>query len=85
MTTVPATDPVPDATAEHLRADMVDDVLRAGHARTRPVAQATREIPRHQFVPDTALPDAYAPRAAVVTKRGPYGASLSSAAGHGRG
>lgn len=44
-----------------------------------PVEAAFAAIPRHLFLPGVPLATAYAPENAVVTKRSPTGASISSA------
>ena len=66
------------ASPEALRGQMVDRITAAGWARSRPVAEAMRHVPRHLFVPDAPLPDAYADQA-VITKRDATGAALSCA------
>ncbi len=63
---------------EVLRAQMVDRITAAGWARSRAVAEAMRAVPRHLFVPDAPLPDAYADQA-IITKRDATGAALSCA------
>jgi protein-L-isoaspartate(D-aspartate) O-methyltransferase len=63
---------------ESLRAAMVDQILKAGHARSPAVEKAMRTMPRHQFVPAASLEDAYAD-IAVITKQAPDGAALSCA------
>ncbi len=67
-----------DTSPEALRTRMVDHIQAAGHAKSQPVEDALRTIPRHQFVPDASLEDAYAD-IAVITKRAPDGAALSCA------
>jgi protein-L-isoaspartate(D-aspartate) O-methyltransferase len=67
-----------DTTPEALRASMVDTIKQAGHARTAAVEQALREVPRHRFVPEATVEDAYA-NIAVITKRAADGAALSCA------
>jgi protein-L-isoaspartate(D-aspartate) O-methyltransferase len=63
---------------ETLRARMVDRITAAGWAHTPRVAQAMRSVPRHLFVPDAPLIEAYDDRA-VIIKRGPDGKALSCA------
>jgi protein-L-isoaspartate(D-aspartate) O-methyltransferase len=63
---------------ESLRAAMVDQILKAGHARSPAVEKAMRTMPRHQFVPAASLEDAYAD-IAVITKQAPDGTALSCA------
>jgi protein-L-isoaspartate(D-aspartate) O-methyltransferase len=65
-------------TPESLRAAMVDQILRAGHAQSFAVEKAMRTMPRHRFVPSASLVEAYAD-IAVITKRAPDGAALSCA------
>jgi protein-L-isoaspartate(D-aspartate) O-methyltransferase len=65
-------------TPEALHARMIDRILRAGHARNPNVARALRAVPRHLFVPDAPVADAYAD-IAVITKRAANGAPLSCA------
>src|SRR5881275_954707 len=63
---------------ETLRAQMVDRITAAGWAHTPRVAAAMRTVPRHLFVPDAPLSEAYDDRA-VIIKRGPDGRALSCA------
>lgn len=72
MNTTTATSP------EDLRARMVDNIVGAGHARSGQVEEAMRHVPRHHFVPDASVEDAYAD-IAVITKRAADGAALSCA------
>lgn len=74
MNTTVTTDALPEA----LRADMVDRIIKAGHARSVPVEAALRAVPRHRYVPSSALEDAYAD-SAVITKRAGDGRALSCA------
>jgi protein-L-isoaspartate(D-aspartate) O-methyltransferase len=67
-----------DSAPETLRATMVDTIKRAGYARTSAVEGAMRTVPRHEFVPEATLTDAYAD-IAVITKRAADGAALSCA------
>ncbi|OKH90420.1 methyltransferase, FxLD system [Streptomyces uncialis] len=66
------------AEAERLRNALVDQILANGHARTPAVEQALRAVPRHVFVPDATLEDAYA-NAPVHIKYDTEGASISCA------
>ncbi|MFK0111631.1 methyltransferase, FxLD system [Streptomyces sp. NPDC091217] len=50
----------PDAEATRLRNALVDRIRASGHARTAAVEAALRTVPRHLFVPDASLDDAYA-------------------------
>ena len=63
---------------ETLRAAMVDSIKAAGHATSAAVEQAMRTVPRHDFVPEAAIEDAYAD-IAVITKRASDGSALSCA------
>ncbi len=61
-----------------LRAAMVDNIKAAGHATSPAVEQAMRTIPRHAFVPEASIEDAYAD-IAVITKSASDGSALSCA------
>jgi protein-L-isoaspartate(D-aspartate) O-methyltransferase len=61
-----------------LRDQMVDRITTAGWAHTPRVAEAMRAVPRHLFVPDATLAEAYDDRA-VIIKRAPDGKALSCA------
>jgi len=63
---------------EALRASMVNHVVEAGHARSGPVEEAMRTVPRHRYVPAATVENAYAD-IAVITKRDSDGAALSCA------
>ncbi|GAA5154814.1 hypothetical protein GCM10023321_27270 [Pseudonocardia eucalypti] len=63
---------------ERLRAEMVDRVKASGYARYDEVENAMRVVPRHAFVPNAGLADAYAD-IAVITKRDATGTPLSCA------
>ncbi|MFI1577607.1 methyltransferase, FxLD system [Embleya sp. NPDC020630] len=76
MTTT--TGPTPDT----LRGDMVDRLLRGRPTLDPRVADAMRALPRHMFVPDAPLDEAYAEQA-VITKRNDTGIALSCASGPG--
>jgi protein-L-isoaspartate(D-aspartate) O-methyltransferase len=67
-----------DLSPDTARARMVDHVLRAGFAEKPAVERALRTVPRHRFVPEAAIADAYA-NAAVITKRAGDGSALSCA------
>ncbi|MEV0453649.1 methyltransferase, FxLD system [Catellatospora methionotrophica] len=64
--------------ADQLRAQLADTIAARGTFKTPTVEAAFRTVPRHQFLPDVPLEDAYAPRP-VVTRRAADGQSLSSA------
>ncbi|MFF3394770.1 methyltransferase, FxLD system [Streptomyces sp. NPDC002669] len=76
-TTVP---PVPGEPAEAalLRARMADAVVAKGWAQCPRVEAALREVPRHRFLPEAPLEQAYDDSLAVVTVREPSGSALSS-------
>ncbi|GAA3393315.1 hypothetical protein GCM10020369_58390 [Cryptosporangium minutisporangium] len=68
-------------TPEVLRDRMVDRVVANAHAGVPGagrVAQVMRAVPRHQFVPEASLEDAYG-EGAVITKRGADGKATSCA------
>ncbi|WP_042368921.1 methyltransferase, FxLD system [Streptacidiphilus neutrinimicus] len=73
VTTPPATNE-----AAQLRNSLVDQLTTSGHVRTSRVEQAMRTVPRHLFVPDTPLRDAYA-NTTVNIKTDDTGASISCA------
>ncbi|MQT03515.1 methyltransferase, FxLD system [Streptomyces jumonjinensis] len=66
------------ADAECLRNALVDQIRANGHARTSAVETALRAVPRHVFVPDASLEDAYA-NAPVHIKYDTDGTSISCA------
>ncbi|MFJ6657810.1 methyltransferase, FxLD system [Streptomyces sp. NPDC091377] len=66
------------ADAERLRNTLVDRIQANGQARTPAVANALRTVPRHVFVPEASLEDAYA-NAPVHIKYDTDGASISCA------
>uniref|UniRef100_UPI00281245BC methyltransferase, FxLD system n=1 Tax=Streptomyces alfalfae TaxID=1642299 RepID=UPI00281245BC len=68
----------PEANAEQLRNALVDQIQADGHARTPAVEAALRTVPRHLFVPDAPLADAYA-NSPVNVKYDPEGTSISCA------
>ncbi|MGW2613612.1 methyltransferase, FxLD system [Streptomyces sp. NPDC001500] len=68
----------PTADAERLRNALVDQLRADGHARTAAVEHALRTVPRHVFVPDASLEDAYA-NAPVHIKYDTDGTSISCA------
>ncbi|WP_338672210.1 methyltransferase, FxLD system [Streptomyces sp. SCSIO 30461] len=68
----------PTANAERLRNALVDQLRAAGHARTPAVETALRTVPRHVFVPEASLEDAYA-NAPVHIKYDTDGTSISCA------
>ncbi|GAA4010562.1 hypothetical protein GCM10022247_35970 [Allokutzneria multivorans] len=64
MTTTAQTSP------EELRAQMVAAVRDEGHVRTERLQQALNTVPRHAFVPDASLEEAYHPHRAITIKDG---------------
>jgi protein-L-isoaspartate(D-aspartate) O-methyltransferase len=62
-----------------LRATMIEKVQKQGWARRPEVERVLRESPRHEFVPDASLKEAYDPYRAVITHRFSDGTSLSCA------
>ncbi|MET9994268.1 methyltransferase, FxLD system [Streptomyces mutabilis] len=68
----------PTADAARLRNALVDQLRADGHARTPAVESALRTVPRHVFVPDAPLEDAYA-NAPVHIKYDTDGTSISCA------
>ncbi|MFF8989469.1 methyltransferase, FxLD system [Streptomyces sp. NPDC014983] len=68
----------PTADAERLRNALVDQLRADGHARTHAVETALRTVPRHVFVPEASLEDAYA-NAPVHIKYDTDGTSISCA------
>ncbi|MGX7823553.1 methyltransferase, FxLD system [Actinokineospora sp. 24-640] len=67
-----------DSAPETLRDAMVDNIKQAGYARSRAVEAVMRTVPRHEFVPEATVADAYAD-IAVITKRAADGSALSCA------
>ncbi|MCY7341859.1 MAG: methyltransferase, FxLD system, partial [Pseudonocardia sp.] len=85
MTPTHSTEPVSDIatapgspTAAQLRDGLADYIRGRGTFRSAAVERAFRTVPRHLFLPDVDLAEAYAPRP-VITKRAPNGTALSSA------
>ncbi|MFJ4574506.1 methyltransferase, FxLD system [Streptomyces sp. NPDC088846] len=68
----------PTLDAERLRNALVDQLRADGHARTLAVETALRTVPRHVFVPDASLEDAYA-NTPVHIKYDADGTSISCA------
>lgn len=65
-----------------MRDSMVDNLLSSGVIRSASVEAAMRAVPRHLFVPDVPLQQAYG-RESVVTHRDSNGIAISSASGPG--
>ncbi|MFJ9742028.1 methyltransferase, FxLD system [Streptomyces sp. NPDC101166] len=73
--------PVPGEPAEavRLRRTMAQAVIDGGWARSEPVQQALRTVPRHRFAPEANLGDAYdGGDRAVITRRDETGTAISS-------
>jgi protein-L-isoaspartate(D-aspartate) O-methyltransferase len=68
----------PGAEAAQLRNTLVDQIRASGYARTATVEAALRTVPRHLFVPDASLEDAYA-NVPVNIKYDTDGTSISCA------
>ena len=68
----------PGAEAARLRNALVDQIRESGYARTHAVEAALRTVPRHLFVPDASIDDAYA-NAPVNIKYDTDGTSISCA------
>ncbi|MFL4950599.1 methyltransferase, FxLD system [Streptomyces sp. MMS24-I31] len=67
-----------EADAARLRNALVDKIRESGYARTAVVETALRTVPRHLFVPDATLEDAYA-NTPVNVKYDTDGTSISCA------
>ncbi|WP_435124399.1 methyltransferase, FxLD system [Actinacidiphila sp. bgisy144] len=68
----------PEADAEQLRNALVDQIRADGRARVPEVEAVLRAVPRHLFVPDASLTDAYA-NSPVNIKYDTDGTSISCA------
>ncbi|MFD8379105.1 methyltransferase, FxLD system [Streptomyces sp. NPDC059679] len=68
----------PESEAARLRNALVDKIRESGYARTPVVETALRTVPRHLFVPDASLKDAYA-NVPVNNKYDTDGTSISCA------
>lgn len=66
------------ADPEALRTAMVDQLVRAGTIRSKPVEAAFRTVPRHEFAPEATPVKAYDPHDIVATKRNEHGVIISS-------
>ncbi|MDT0330111.1 methyltransferase, FxLD system [Nocardiopsis lambiniae] len=62
--------------ADRLRGELVDRLRQSGSIRTDAVADAFRSVPRHSFVPNASLEEAYA-NAPVHIKHDENGVSIS--------
>lgn len=67
-----------DETAEDLRAALVRTLTDDGVIKSAAVGAAIETVPRHLFIPEVALPEAYGAYTSVVTKRAPDGRAMSS-------
>ncbi|MET9290826.1 methyltransferase, FxLD system [Streptomyces sp. NPDC003077] len=68
----------PPADIEELRDSLVRELRDLRALRTSEVERAIRAVPRHLFVPEVPLSEAFAAQRAVVTKRDATGVSISS-------
>lgn len=78
MPTTPA-QPAADDASHDLRSQMVEAIQTRGAARRPRVEAAMRKVPRHLFVPEGDLVDAYDPDDSVITHRFEDGTALSCA------
>ncbi|MDT3397673.1 methyltransferase, FxLD system [Streptomyces sp. B1866] len=63
---------------DELREQLVDKLHELEALRTEAVERAIRAVPRHLFLPEESVEDAYAAQRALVTKRDEHGIALSS-------
>ncbi|MBB5803871.1 protein-L-isoaspartate(D-aspartate) O-methyltransferase [Saccharothrix ecbatanensis] len=66
-----------DTGPDELRARMVDHIAAAGHLHSSTVEHALRTVPRHLFVPDATVQDAYANRSITIKPGEPGGRPAS--------
>lgn len=78
MSSDTTTDPAGAATAEQLRSELVDRLVRADRIRTTRIKTAMATVPRHLFVPAASLDAAYA-ESTVDIKQDSAGTSISCA------
>ncbi len=71
-------DTADSARAAQLRDGLINQLRDLGAVRTETVATAVRTVPRHLFVPEATLEQAYQAERAEVTKRDGYGVALSA-------
>jgi protein-L-isoaspartate(D-aspartate) O-methyltransferase len=64
--------------AEGFREEMIDHLVRLEAIRSPGVEAAFRAVPRHRFLPELPVADAYDPEDASVTKRDRRGTPISS-------
>ncbi|WP_326595936.1 methyltransferase, FxLD system [Streptomyces sp. NBC_01803] len=69
---------VDEERAAFLRERVLEALIASGDIVSERVGSVMRRVPRHLFVPDVALDDAYATFKAVVTKRNGQGVAVSS-------
>ncbi|WP_433264704.1 methyltransferase, FxLD system [Actinosynnema sp. CS-041913] len=72
-----ATPPDTDFSPDELRDRMVDHIADAGHQLPAAIEHALRTVPRHLFVPDATLHDAYANRSITIKPGEPGGRPAS--------
>ncbi|MGH3623818.1 MAG: methyltransferase, FxLD system [Sciscionella sp.] len=65
--------------AQHMHERMVQQIIATGAARSEAVIAALRAVPRHLFLPNATLDEAYNPNIAVITKYADDGTHLSCA------
>ncbi len=68
-----------DTQPEDLRNRMVDRIDAAGYLRSASVERALRTVPRHLFVPNASIEDAYADKSITTKPGGPGGRPASCA------
>lgn len=68
-----------DTQPEDLRSRMVEHIDGAGHLHSANVERALRTVPRHLFVPDASIEDAYANKSITTKPGGPGGRPASCA------
>jgi protein-L-isoaspartate(D-aspartate) O-methyltransferase len=66
-------------TAAELHADMVKKIIKSRAGLGDPVVDALRAVPRHLFLPNATIDEAYNPYKAVITKTAADGTHLSCA------
>jgi protein-L-isoaspartate(D-aspartate) O-methyltransferase len=72
------TDTAAPERAALLRADLVSELRDLDAVRSDPVARAVLAVPRHVFLPEVGLDQAYAAEFALTTKRDGNGLAVSS-------
>ncbi|QFZ20344.1 methyltransferase, FxLD system [Saccharothrix syringae] len=66
-----------DTGPDELRDRMVDHIADAGHLHSATIEHALRTVPRHLFVPDATIEDAYANRSITIKPGEPGGRPAS--------